>query len=462
MGRSRLGYVAALALTLAGPAGAAEITDVASRGTPGKSFDLRVTLRWDRFQELAQINREVPTATAGNPAGGVALGDELRYARNVNTVVPRVAVGVTEDLEVHFEWPYVLGDDRTWHYGQGAGGLPAGGGPNYSTIETNGVNANGLACVDVNPAMPGVQCPLFPVTADTTVYHGGRSGDLKAGIAWGIFDEKKDPTKPFWLVGLDITFPTAARYDPIAGRNMASPIWDSPHSVPGSPAPVGEKVWKWDLQTALSRRMGPMDPYVKAHVLFMTKSSSTYSNCEHAAELESRGNPEMNSQAAVNCGAQGSTADARLPWMAGLTFGTELVPYENEAERQRVAIDFRLFADYTSAQRFYNELTDMNGKLNWTTEYVTMGGFFGLYLRASKFVSLQATASLSTSTPHWLTGESLGNGRTWPAVDPATGITVDPSQMNPNFDWRYDAPGRRFRISEISNFAMSFAGVLTF
>jgi hypothetical protein len=304
-------------------------------------------------------------------------------------------------------------------------------------------------------------CPLFPVAPDTTVYHGGRAGDLKAGITWGIFYDKEDPTKPFWLVGLDVTFPTAARYDPAGDRDFSSPLWLSPHSVPGKPAPVGEKVWKWDLYTALSRRLGPIDPYVKAHFTLVTKSNGTYSNCEHAAELAGRANPEMNAQAVANCSAQGSKAGADLPWIAGLTFGTELVPYENEAEQQRVAVDFRLFADYTSSQRFFNELTDASGKIHWTEEYLTMGGFLGVYLRASKFISLQATTSLSTSTPHWLTGETLGKNDSWPPVG-ANGITTDPSQMNPNFDWRYDAPGRRFRISEVANFTMSFAGVLTF
>ena len=90
-----------------------------------------------------------------------------------------------------------------------------------------------------------------------------------------------------------------------------------------------------------------------------------------------------------------------------------------------------------------------------------MGGFFGLYLRASKYVSLQATAALSTSTAHWLTGETSGKDRAWLPVG-ANGLTADPSQMNPNYDARYDAPGRRFRISEVANFAMSFAGLLTF
>ncbi len=466
MGRSRLGVLAALALTLAGRAGAAEITSIATR-EPGRPFDLRISFRWDRFQERAQITREVPAAPdpGTNPAGG-GMGDELRYERQLNAFVPRVAIGVTHDLEVHFEWPYVAGDDRTWRFGQGAGGQPAGGVPPYSTIETNDVNANGLPCAyDVTASIPGVQCPLFPVAPDTTVYHGGRAGDLKGGIAWGIFDDKEDPTKPFWLAGLDITFPTASRYDPAGDRNYdpASPanIWSSPHSAPGSPAAVGEKVWKWDFQTALSRRLGPMDPYVKAHVQFMTKSSSTYSNCEHAAEMAGLGNPQMNSQAPANGAAEGSRADAKLPWIAGITFGTELVPYENEAQQQRVALDFRLFGDYTSAARFYNELTDMSGKLHWTDPYLTMGGYLGVYLRASKFIVLQGSTSISTSTAHWLTGETLGNGRTWPPLG-ANGITADPTQMNPNFDWRYDAPGRRFRISEVANFAMSFAFVLTF
>ena len=441
MGRSRLGVLTALALTLAGRAGAAEITDVASR-TAGKPFDLRVTLRWDRLQEHAQITREVPLpVTPENPVGAITNGDELRYGRTVNTVVPRVAMGITEDLEVHFEWPYVLGDDRVWRYGSSPSSSPP-------TIDTNEINANGTYCTP-DGTRPVTPCPLFPVAPETTVFHGGKAGDLKAGLAWGIFDDKLDPTKPFWLLGLDITFPTAARYDPVAGRDLSSTLWISPHSVPGSPAAVGEKVWRWDLYTVLSKRFGPIDPYVKAHVTLVTKSSSTYSNCEHAAELAGRpsGNgwlAEMNSNAVAGCAAEGRDADARLPWIAGITFGTELVPYENPSEQQRVAVDFRVFADYTSSQRFYNELTDANGKLNWTEDYLTMGGYLGVYLRASQFVSLQGTASLSTATPHWLTGEH---------GSPAT---------NANYDLRYDAPGRRFRISEVANFGMSFSGVLTF
>jgi hypothetical protein len=414
---------------LAAPAAAAEITRVASSGEPGDPFDIDISMRWDRFQERATINRE--PARAGEP------GDELRYVRTRNALVPRVAVGLWQDVEVHFELPYVLADDRAWRFGL-VYGHPSGGQPPFyvSTIEENPFDADGLTQADGGKCSAAA-CPLFPVAPLTTVYGGGRAGDLKAGLAWGIFNDAKDDTKPFWLVGTDLTFPTAQLYEPARARGAG---WSSPHDEPAKAGPSGEKIWKWDVYTVLSRRMGYIDPYVKAHATAMFKSSSTYSNCDYVDELVAAG--EMNSLATSSCATRAAEAEAKLPWQAGVTFGTEVVPYEDHVEVQRVALDFRLFAEYTSPQRFYNELTDATGKLHQTEGYLEMGGMAGLYLRASRFVSLQATASLATRSAHWLTGET------------------DPS--NPNFDWRYDAPGRRFRISEVSLFELGFAGVLQF
>lgn len=442
MGRFFLGAFAAILGTtlLAAPAGAAEITRVASRGEPGNPFDLQVTIRWDRLQRAAQITREVPD---GATPGAIVDGDEIRWSRTTNAVVPRVSIALYKDLALHFEWPYVLGDDQEWRFGL-VGGVPTGGIPPYSSIENNAIDAEGAACADQDPRA-GVQCPLFPVAPKTTVYHGGKAGDLKAGVAWGVFNDRKDPTKPFWLVGLDVTFPTADLYDPAASRGTD---WSSPHNVSGKSGAFGEKVWKWDLYTVLSRRLGPIDPYVKAHLTRMSKSSATYSNCEHAADLSTitASNPvrQMTRQAAIDCAdpAWEKEASARLPWVAGLTLGTELVPWEDDAEQQKIAIDLRLGGDYTSSSRFYNELTDANGKLNWTEDHFTMGAFLGVYLKASRYVSLHATTSLSTTTPHFITGE--------------------PDPANPNFDARYDTPGRRFRISEVSLFQVAFGGVLTF
>jgi hypothetical protein len=456
MGRLSLGAFLACSVALAGPAGAADIARVAS-SEPGNPFDLHVSIRWDRDQQRGLITRErAVDASEAPPFGAIVNGDELRYTRVRNVIVPRIGLGLYRDVELHLETPYVLADDQTWRYAF-SNGVPVGGIPgSTSGIETNAVDAMNQPCAG--------PCPLFPVGAGTTVYHGGRAGDAKVGLAWGVFNDRKDATKPFWQVGLDVTLPTAALYNPSIGR--IGTAWASPHAGPGNVGAFGEKVWKWDLHTVMSRRMGPIDPYFKAHVTGMAHSSATFSNCNRVADLALAG--QMSNAAVTNCGADSwrDDAGAQLPWIAGLTFGTELIPYEKRAEDQKVSFDVRLWADYTSAQRFYNPLTDATGKLHKTEPFLTMGGFLGMYLRASKFVSLHATASLATQTAHFLTGERLGRADV--GSNDVSGVIDDPGDpsfnpsLNPNFDWRWDAPGRRFRLTETSVFGLTVAGVLQF
>jgi len=450
MRRLRLRALAACTLVaLAAPAGAAEIGRVATSES-GNLFDLHVSLRWDRTQLRGKLTREQADPALNAPFGETANVDELRYTRVTNTLVPRIAVGLHRDLEVHVELPYVLADDHTWRFALVDGFSVQ----DDSTITNNTIDAMNQPC---DPT--GAACPLFPVAPSTTVYHGGRGGDVKAGFAWAVFSDTRDDTKPSWLVGADLTFPTASMYDPAAGPRTAT--WASPHVSSGNPGPFGEQVWKYDLYTVLSRRLGPIDPYFKAHVTGMQRSSGTYSNCDRAAALADPAIAEATFAGAANCADWGDDAGARLPWIAGLTFGTELVPYENTSEDQKVSIDVRAFADYTSSQRFYNPLTDMTGKLHETEPYLAMGGLVGIYLRASRFVSLHASGSLATQTAHFVTGESLGRGGVADAGRDITGATAN-ADLNPNYDWRYDAPGRRFRFSETSVFALSIAGVLQF
>jgi hypothetical protein len=413
----RLTALTALALAaLAGRAGAAEISRVATSGEPGNPFDLDLGVRWDRSVENATITREGTT-------------ERLRYVRTRNAVVPRLAVGLWNDLDAHFELPYVLADDREWRYGMYEGN-PSGPGSAPGTIAGNRIHADNLPC----NAPP---CPLFEV--DGAGYHGGRAGDLKGGVSWGIFNERKDDTKPVWLVGVDITFPTSEKWEP--GKNRTPDTWLSPYAYKTRPGPFGEKIWKVDFYTTLSKRYAHVDPYVRAHAQFAFKTATTYSNCD--AESEALAAGQMSSRGA-NCASSGSSADAKLPFVAGLTFGSEFIPYEDVKENQKLTIDARFFSELTTSQRFYNELSDATGKLLATGRYMEFGGLLGLYLRASQYVQLQARASLAMRTSHNLTGEQMG----------------DP--LDPNFDWRYDAPGRRFRATEVAIFELSVGGVLQF
>jgi hypothetical protein len=445
------GALTALAVAaLAGPVRGAEISRVATSGEPGNPFDIDIGARWDRSVESATIVRERSSGTT--PPGLVVDGAErLRYKRTRDAIVPRVVIGLWKDLELHAELPYVLGDDRDWRYGSYNGKASGPNPADPQSIAGNTIDATGKPC----GAPP---CPLFPV--EGFGYHGGRAGDLLIGIAWAPFNEVKDDTKPTWVVGMDVTAPTAQKWDPAAGRTQDT--WESPYRFKTDPGPFGEKIWKWDLYTVMSKRYGYVDPYVKAHARMAFKSSQTFSNCDHVAEATAGTllAQQMNADAVANCQTFGKDAAAKLPFVAGVVFGSEVIPFEEVAEGQKLSLDFRVYADLVSKQRFYNELTDATGKIHMTSPFMEAGALAGLYLRASRYVLLTAQASFAVRTAHDLTGEDYYKDG-WPAPGQAGAPGSDP-KVNPNFDWRYDAPGRRFRIQEATVFDMSFGAVLQF
>jgi len=442
----RLGILGACTflVALSGPARGAEITHLATAAEANnRSLDIDLSVRWDRTQKRVRITREQADPTASPPIGAIIDQTALRYSQITNALVPRLAVGIYNDLEIHVEWPYVLSDDVSWHQGTVDG--------NPSTAIYNGVTPSGNPCSGGTPD----PCPMFPYSPEATVYHGGKLANLTAGIAWGILSDRRDDTKPFWLVGFDLTFPTAEKYDPAVGRDPNA--WLSPNSVATKRAPVGDQAWKYDFYTALSKRIGGIDPYFKAHVTIERPSPKAYSNCDHAAQyaegVVAPAQAQFASWAPANCTTWGDRAGAELPYVTGIVFGTEIVPYEDRHEGQKVTIDLRLTADYTSSSRWYNELTDATGKILHTDPYVSVAGLVGLYLRASETVSLRATATIATQTAHFLTGEKPGGDYVSTPGDP---------NLNPNYDARYDAPGSRFRATETTIFTLGVAGVLQF
>jgi hypothetical protein len=199
--------------------------------------------------------------------------------------------------------------------------------------------------------------------------------------------------------------------------------------------------------------MGPIDPYFKAHLTLPRRASSTFSNCDHVGD-PAPGTPPGTLVTATNCALPQwkDAAKAQLPWNTGLIFGVELIPFEDQVEGQRVVIDLRGTAEFTSSGRWYNELTDATGKLLSTGSSTQLGGQVSFLFRASKHVAMQAAGSYAWVTPHLLTGEPLGA---------ADGTNTSASQ-NPNFDWRWDAPGRRFRLTNASVFTLQATALINF
>lgn len=419
-------------LALALPAAAAEATRVASSGDEENPFDLDFSIKADYLQDRALITREYTYDYATSQAlSSVEQRPEFRYSRRTFAVLPRLAVGIWKDLEAHVEVPVILSSNTKWHYAHFQG-----------TSQTDATSATGQNAIDADGDACAGPCPIF--SGSGTVYHGSGFGDVKLGLAWGILSDARDDTKPFWLLGIDFIFPTAQMYDPGLGRT--GPLNTSPYSRAAAAGPFGENVFKIDVVTALSKRMGPADPYVKFHLTSYRPSSETYSNCRHADELNAMTPKQASDYAAAVCTPTTSARElgAQPPWVAGAAFGAEIVTGENKADGTRVALDFRLSADYTSSSRWYNELTDATGKLLRTEDYFSLKAFFGFYWRASKFMQLQATTHLGTETPHFITGESGS-------------VTT-----NPNFDPRYDAAGTRYRLTEVSDFGIALNGLLQF
>ncbi len=422
-------------VSLGAPAVAAEITRVESSAEPDKPFGVDLGVRWDRDARRSTITREGPGA-----GGTLVDATELKYQQNTNSIVARLAVGLYHDLELNAELPYVLRDEHSW-----SNAVPAG---STSSILANTIDANGQPCPG------GVACPIFPVPAaggtPVSVYHGGKLGDLRLGLRWGILSDRRDDTKPAWILGVDVTLPTAALYDPTTARQFQST---------SNQAPLGHKIWSYDFYTAFSKRLGPVDPYFRTHFQVSSTSSSTYSNCDHAAELAAAAPPQMNSYAAANCANSiwSGAAGAKPPWIFGMTFGTELVAYQDGASGEKVSFDIRVSGDYHSESRWYNELTDSIGKLLWTGPYGDAAALAGFYLHASHSFVIRATAAYRYETPHFLTGESLGRYGSDPTL-----VVSNPQQVNPNFDFRYDVPGSRFRVTDSTVFELSVGAELAF
>lgn len=321
---------------------AAEITRLASSPDRPDLFDVDLQVRYEHLEKKARITRE-----QSGPGGGVVDASALSFDEVSSRIVPRVAIGLAGRVELHAELPYVLSDEPRWSPKLDPGftsSLPAG----------------------------------FPSTAQ--VFHDNQWGDLVAGAAVTLLSERADDTHPTWVAGLDVTAPTARRYDPATGLGSSK----------DHPVAVGERIWGWDAWTAISKQTGPVDPYVKAHVLIPSLSGQTFSNCER-----------------YPCPAAGST---QPPKVMGLTAGAELVPYEDRREGQRVSVDLRLGGDWHTSGRWYNELSDLAGRLLETGEYLTLTGQAGLNLRASDYVELRGSVSYSVDTSHTLSDGSWDPG----------------------------------------------------
>ncbi len=427
MPRLRAAVLASIA-AVSTPALAAEISHVASSFEQDAPFGMFIDVGYERTQHRAKIIREY------HQDGAVSDVTELRFTNIDTRLNLDLHLGLWKDLEFHYGVPIVFQQNRTWGYAVGTN-------DSNSTIANNCVQANG-ALLDPNCATTGAgRRSLFDLSSNIDTFRGGL-GDMTFGLAYAFFNEKKDDTKPTWVVGVDYTAPTADLLDP---------------TVPTSPdarGAIGDRTHRYKFYTTFSKRVGAADPYFQIHYTLPYHGPGWYSNCDHP-DPRTMGRPE-------NCGTdQWSRAQTgvQAAHVGGFVFGSEFNAYDEPSMHQKVAIDLRGVATYVSPGRYYNEMSDLFNKLLYTAEYIELGAAFGFTAHAADYVHLRASATWTYRTEYTLTDESIGrdtdgNG----TVD----VSTNPLELNPNYDWRVDMPSRRFRASETSILRIDVVGTLNF
>jgi hypothetical protein len=410
----------ALLVLCAASAQAAEITRIASSFEPNAPFGMFVDATYEYTRERGKITREWYQQ---NDSIDVS---ELRYQLVDQRLNIDLHLGLWHDLEFHFRLPIVFQQDRSWFFAQGTD-------QGNSTIYNNCLLPSGeLVSPATNP--PGARAcqttqPMFQFDPQqgANSYRSG-VGDMTFGLAWAPLNQKKDESNPTWVISFDYTAPMFDAIDPTLGTTQTN------H---GS---IGDKIHRYKFSTSISKRVAFAEPYFQLHYTLPWLGPGYYSNCD---------NPSSSRMALPgNCGATGwGKADTgiRPPHVGGFIFGTELNAYDEPQAHRKLAVDARAAVTYISEGRYYNEMSDLFGKLLYNSDYVQLSGRLGFVGHAAEFFRLSAYAEIAYNTEHWLTNENIGkdmNGNG--TVD----VTAAPNEISPNYDYRIDRVGRRFRIEE--------------
>lgn len=414
---------------------AAEVTRVASSFDEDDPFDLYIDVGFERTQRRMLISQEAPGAE-----GEIEYHKELRYTGVDTRLNFDLHVGLWQDFEFTFGIPFVFAHSETWNFA-------AGTDQSNSTLFNNCLQANGLL---TDPGCPttgaGARSIVAFNTADGYEVIRGGLGNMRFGLRYAFFNQKRDDTKPMWVVGIDYEAPTAEKLDPTV---------ETSRDLPGR---IGDRNHKYTLWTAFSRRMGIAEPYFKAYYTLPYRGPGWYSNCEHPDPARMSYPENCNTEAFSR-----SLTGIRLPHRSGMSFGSEFVIFNQPQKSQRIALDVRAVADYVGNGRYYNEASGLLKKLLWTGDYLKFGGALGIEALASDYVSVRATAKLLYNTEHYLTDEWMGKDVDGDGtVEPGNGAENGGPEVNPNFDFRVDSSGRRLRAQEINEFRIDLVATFAF
>jgi hypothetical protein len=447
--------LASLLVVLAVPAAAhAESPSVASALDKDNPLDIFLTLDYEMSFKRALIRRE-GLGVADQPA---PMDGELDYAQNTHVLTPRLQIGLYHDLELNVALPITISDSRTYSF---ASGVTA---PGSSTI------ADGLL------PMGGYDAgnPTGSLTGDDIFKGVERKGidQLHIGLAWAPLSQKRDDTKPTWVVGGEfrLAIGKPMRFDRLNpgsedgvgrgfhelrlytvlgkqltwGRVWTSAYWQTP--LPGAGADATDA--KPDTQF-FDVGFGQDSIYPQQH-----------GGISANLALLPYARPERGLAFAIQVGG---SVDAHFQGR-GYSEMWEIFAYAGDI-RNNPDAPLRIDPNPTEANAFVSHpgVTTIENYLTWAGR-ITLRGELGPKVR------LFAGFELSWDQAHRLSFDDAGNDR--PACDGASTtscetpnddvVTPGTVEVNPLFAPLIDQPGHRYAIDDSLTYMVSFGAALMF
>ena len=452
------GLIVALATVAVGSAGAAEITDVPTAFEAADKFDFRARASYFHDESRASLKRE----GEGPAQDQIGVFKDLLQTHSRDTMSIRLDAGLFHQLGIFVELPFVLDDSREYRFDQSLGS-----GCNYPGMSgaTNCVNASNSGTIQdgIVPsggydaqAAPGGPVG-FPSGSDM-VFRGPRRGGagldsldtLNLGINWAVLSQRRDDTKPTWVLGFE-------------GQISIGNVMKFDRSRPDANHAISEGVHRLIFRTAVSHRFRYVEPYFGLwYLLPIARDDSLYIDYGNAQK---------------NQGPQQS---------AGTAFGLEGIPYEKPERDVKVAIDLRGRIEAKFDGRGYSEgwelfasspelacdpkqnpscdpmaagnpNTKYQGQpytgLTQIQDYAILGADLSLNIQAGKHLRFNAGIGYSHNQSHVITNDDVGqafdpnqgNG----CATPVMGRVTRPCEYNPAYRPVINQVGRRFIVDNL-------------
>ena len=437
-------FVLGIAL-LSSVAHAADITDVASSFEPENAFDFRFRFRYDHTEKRAQIKRELE----GLP-GQTAIQNvrDIAYQQSRDSLALRAELGLYHDLMLSLELPIILNEQSTYQYDKGISAANSTT-VNDGIISTPYDATTGSAPTDSRTLLKGAQRGAIAGS-------GGDAFDtFNVGLTWAPFSQKRDHTKPTWILGFEGQFSvgTIKKFDRLQSTNHG----------------VSEGIHRLIFKTAVSRRLGWFEPYIGIwYLLPIPRSDSLFVD-------------------------RGPNQISKSPQhQAGTSFGVEAVPFDRPKRGHKIAIDLRGRIEAHFNGLGYSEAFEllagspglacnaasqnlacdpsMNGSTNTVQQsyqgkpytgltnienYTTLGADAAVTAQISRYSHFRVGFDYTHDQSHLITGDDIGQPG-------SSGRVTNAADYNPAYRPIVDLPGRRYRVDNVNVYTVYLWGQVMF